>query len=549
MTLKQLGKQFGRAGSWDEGLRIERRFLIDSIGVDSTQFALERWLRALGVQPREPARVHAGAAVHPHASALRHVRRGAPAVGPARVAEEPVRRHAHRGTGARQDRQHLPHQHAVRLRRARERQGHDLLGAGQSSHPAQLRPFSPSSTASWSRWRRDADVTAQPGPLRVAIVGSGPSGFYAAEHLQKKVPGVEIDMFDRLPTPYGLVRGGVAPDHPKIKSVTRDVRAHCRASRLPLSRQRDDRRRHRACRAASRSTTPSSTPSGAQTDRHLGIPGEELAGSHAATEFVGWYNGHPDYRDRRFELCRHQRRRRRHGQRRHGRHPHPGEQHGRAHPHRHLASRARGAPRAARWRRSTCSAAAGPPRPRSPTLSSRNWENSPRPTSSWTPARLELDEHSAHQLTGHEDRTAEKNLHTLREFAERTPSGPEAPHRASLPRVARRDTRQQSRGGREARRGTAWCGARHGELQAPRPPGRPRRYLPASSFVRWATRGWRFRACPSTSAPASFPTSRAACSWHPAPCEMLAGVYAVGLDQARPERRHRHQQARLRRDG
>ena len=57
--------------------------------------------------------------------------------------------------------------------------------------------------------------------LRVAIVGSGPSGFYAAEHLQKKMPAVEIDMFDRLPTPYGLVRGGVAPDHPKIKSVTR----------------------------------------------------------------------------------------------------------------------------------------------------------------------------------------------------------------------------------------------------------------------------------------------------------------------------------------
>jgi ferredoxin--NADP+ reductase len=63
-------------------------------------------------------------------------------------------------------------------------------------------------------------VTASPG-LRVAIIGSGPAGFYAAEHLQKKQPGVEIDMFDRLPTPYGLVRGGVAPDHPKIKSVTR----------------------------------------------------------------------------------------------------------------------------------------------------------------------------------------------------------------------------------------------------------------------------------------------------------------------------------------
>jgi NADPH-dependent glutamate synthase beta subunit-like oxidoreductase len=64
-------------------------------------------------------------------------------------------------------------------------------------------------------------MAASPGQLRVAIVGSGPAGFYAAEHLQKKLPTVEIDMFDRLPTPYGLVRGGVAPDHPKIKSVTR----------------------------------------------------------------------------------------------------------------------------------------------------------------------------------------------------------------------------------------------------------------------------------------------------------------------------------------
>ena len=60
-----------------------------------------------------------------------------------------------------------------------------------------------------------------PNPLRVAIVGTGPSGFYAAEHLLKKHPGVEIDLFDRLPTPFGLVRGGVAPDHQKIKSVTR----------------------------------------------------------------------------------------------------------------------------------------------------------------------------------------------------------------------------------------------------------------------------------------------------------------------------------------
>ena len=64
------------------------------------------------------------------------------------------------------------------------------------------------------------DVGTDPKAFRVAIVGSGPSGFYAAEALFRGHPGIQIDMFDRLPTPFGLVRGGVAPDHPKIKLVT-----------------------------------------------------------------------------------------------------------------------------------------------------------------------------------------------------------------------------------------------------------------------------------------------------------------------------------------
>ena len=170
-------------------------------------------------------------------------------------------------------------------------------------------------------------MTASAGPLRVAIVGSGPSGFYAAEHLQKKVPTVEIDMFDRLPTPYGLVRGGVAPDHPKIKSVTR---MYERIAAHPGFRFLGNVRVGSAIDHAELHALYDAIiyASGAQTDRHLGIPGEELAGSHAATEFVGWYNGHPDYRDRRFELNATQRGGRRHGERRHGRHPHPGEQHG-----------------------------------------------------------------------------------------------------------------------------------------------------------------------------------------------------------------------------
>lgn len=138
-------------------------------------------------------------------------------------------------------------------------------------------------------------------PLTVAIVGTGPSGFYAAEHLLKQLPGVQLDLFDRLPTPFGLVRGGVAPDHQKIKSVTR---VYERIAANPavrffgnvslgkdLSREDLLRHYHAVIYAV-----------GAPTDRNLGISGENLAGSHAATDFVGWYNGHPDYRACQFDL-------------------------------------------------------------------------------------------------------------------------------------------------------------------------------------------------------------------------------------------------------
>src|SRR5690349_15353765 len=126
-------------------------------------------------------------------------------------------------------------------------------------------------------------------PLRVAIIGSGPSGFYAAGRLQEqKNLVVEIDMFDRLPTPYGLVRGGVAPDHQKIKSVTK---VYDRIASKPSFRfygnvefgndvtLSDLENHYHAIIYAV----------GAQSDRQLGIPGEDLPGSHAATEFVAWY--------------------------------------------------------------------------------------------------------------------------------------------------------------------------------------------------------------------------------------------------------------------
>ncbi len=139
-------------------------------------------------------------------------------------------------------------------------------------------------------------------PLRVAIIGTGPAGFYAAEKLLKqKDVAVSVDMYDRLPTPFGLVRFGVAPDHEKIKNVTRvfekaadnprfrffgnvEVGAHVTLNQLRCHY-------HQICYAT-----------GAQTDRRMGIPGEDLMRSHPATEFVAWYNGHPDYRDYEFDL-------------------------------------------------------------------------------------------------------------------------------------------------------------------------------------------------------------------------------------------------------
>ncbi|HAM57828.1 MAG TPA: NADP oxidoreductase [Candidatus Rokubacteria bacterium] len=146
----------------------------------------------------------------------------------------------------------------------------------------------------------------QPGtearPLRVAVVGAGPTGFYATDQLLKQAGLVaEVDMFDRLPTPYGLVRAGVAPDHQKIKSVTaafEKVAAHPRfrffggvelGTHVTVADLRQHYHQLFYC-------------TGAQTDRRMGIPGEDLAGSHPATEFVAWYNGHPDYRDLPFDL-------------------------------------------------------------------------------------------------------------------------------------------------------------------------------------------------------------------------------------------------------
>ena len=139
-------------------------------------------------------------------------------------------------------------------------------------------------------------------PIRVAIIGSGPSGFYAADHLLKQEsPEIVVDMYERLPTPYGLVRGGVAPDHAKIKSVTKLYSRIAQHERFHYFGNVE------FGRDVSRADLSHYYQGiiyavGAQTDRRLGIPGEDLRNSHAATEFVGWYNGHPDYRHYDFDL-------------------------------------------------------------------------------------------------------------------------------------------------------------------------------------------------------------------------------------------------------
>ncbi|MEU1208717.1 4Fe-4S binding protein [Nocardia sp. NPDC005825] len=138
------------------------------------------------------------------------------------------------------------------------------------------------------------------GTLRVAIVGAGPSACYAAQDLLGR-GDVHVDMFDRLPTPWGLVRAGVAPDHADTKAVTDSFAAAFRRDnfRFHLNVEVGEHISHEELLAHHHAVIYAV---GAATDRRLGIPGEDLPGSHSATEFVAWYNGHPEYADREFDL-------------------------------------------------------------------------------------------------------------------------------------------------------------------------------------------------------------------------------------------------------
>ena len=138
-------------------------------------------------------------------------------------------------------------------------------------------------------------------PLRVAVVGSGPAGFYATGHLLGAEMPIEVDLIDRLPTPWGLVRTGVAPDHPKIKAVSKAFEKIAGRDGFRFLGNVDVGKDISTAELDSLYDAVVYT-FGAQTDRSLGIPGEDLPGSWAATEFVAWYNGHPDYQNLSFDL-------------------------------------------------------------------------------------------------------------------------------------------------------------------------------------------------------------------------------------------------------
>jgi ferredoxin--NADP+ reductase len=144
-------------------------------------------------------------------------------------------------------------------------------------------------------------IASEQRPLWVAVVGAGPAGFYAIEALLKGDAHVRVDIIERLPNPFGLVRSGVAPDHQSIKGVTR----------IYDKLMADPRVRFFGNVTVGTHITHDELLAhydqiiyavGAQSDRKMGIPGEELVGSAPATSFVGWYNGHPDYRDAQFNL-------------------------------------------------------------------------------------------------------------------------------------------------------------------------------------------------------------------------------------------------------
>jgi NADPH-dependent glutamate synthase beta subunit-like oxidoreductase len=370
-------------------------------------------------------------------------------------------------------------------------------------------------------------VTAS--PLRVAIVGAGPSGFYAAEFLQRQADPVEIDLLDRLPTPFGLVRGGVAPDHPKIKAVTR-VYEKCAAhpsfrflGNVMVGRDltvEELRRHYHAVIWAV----------GAETDRQLGIPGEALAGSHAATEFVGWYNGHPDFRDRSFDLTQESA-------------AVIGLGNVAMDVTRILASSpeelagtdiapyALEALRASQVLTVYLLGRRGPVQAAFTNPELKELGELAVTDVQVDPAELELDPASAAELADGSHREAEKNLHTLRA----SPPAHSVGNRdasSSASSSHPRHSKAQAAWSESSSDGTGWSAMRRERSRRGRPV-KWNRSLSASHSGRWAIAVWGSPACPSMSAGGSFPTRAAASSTFRAGQPSLGPTRSVGSSGAR----------------
>lgn len=131
---------------------------------------------------------------------------------------------------------------------------------------------------------------------RLAVIGAGPSGFYAAEEMLKKLPNAKVDIFERLPTPFGLVRYGVAPDHPKIKSVVSSFEKTARSPRVRFFGNVEIGKDLTRTELLDQYDAVLYA-TGGSVSRHLGLTGADLASIHGASAFVGWYNGHPDFRN------------------------------------------------------------------------------------------------------------------------------------------------------------------------------------------------------------------------------------------------------------
>ena len=261
---------------------------------------------------------------------------------------------------------------------------------------------------------------------RVAVIGAGPAGFYATDQLLSA--GFEVDLLDALPTPFGLVRAGVAPDHPKIKSVTR---IYEKTAAKPgfrffggvtlgehVTRAELLERYHAVLYAM-----------GTADDNRLGIPGEDRPGSYPATRFVAWYNGHPDACDEEFDLSAQ-------------RAVVIGNGNVAVDVARMLvldpdelsptdtADHALGALAAARVEEVVLLGRRGPAQAAFTNPELRELGELARADVQVDPSELELDEHSARWLEEEGDATARKNMEILRGYAERPPGG--KGHRISL---------------------------------------------------------------------------------------------------------------------